>query len=127
MGPNDGSSGMFWPLPSYEDADVDSQSTGIPLQNSTFNTQHKVVAPERRPTVSDIWFNRVTEKSLVRGQETPTQPTSPPPPLQFTVSSAEASEVDEVYRLRLSTQMKPKWSEEPLPSTEFLVSYLFCM
>ena len=124
MSPSDGPSGMFWPLPSYEDADVDPRNAGIPLQHSMSNAQHKVPQPERGLAVSEIWFNRVTEKSLVRGQETPTQPTSPPPLLQFSVSSAEASEVDEVYRLRLSTQMKPKWSEEPLPSTEFLVSSL---
>jgi hypothetical protein len=121
MSPMDQTSGMLWPLPPYGNDHVDSRHAGIPLQSSMSSTQYDMTQPERRHTVSDIWFNRIAEKTNVGGQsETPTRPASPPLP-QSAVETSGVSEVDEVYRLRLSTQMKPKWSEEPLPSTEFLV------
>jgi hypothetical protein len=77
----------------------------------------------RRPpkcTISEIWFTRVTRR--IEGRQEPgTRMTSPRPPRNPT-EAGETPEVDEVYRIHLSTQMEPKWSQEPFPSTEFLVS-----
>lgn len=110
-----------WSLPPYGN-DVASTNFGRQVQSSATQAAHEPAQQETPPTVSEIWFNRLNEKNVPGGQvETPTRATSPPLP-QPSGPSAEPSEVDEVYRMRLSTQMKPKWSEEPLPSTEFLVS-----
>jgi hypothetical protein len=94
-------------------------------QRQGFNRPSIVFQGEENPmTVAGIWYNKLTERNVVEATGEPlTRPGSPPDP-QAPSDTRSPSEVDETYRMSLVTQMKPKWSEEPFPSTEFLVSLL---
>ena len=46
----------------------------------------------------------------------------PTRPMTYTTDSPTGNTVDERYREDLSLKLRPRWKEDPLPSTEFLVS-----
>ena len=76
------------------------------------------ISPTTATMVEHLWFTRLesdnystidTAGNLVPGISTPGG------------KNLARRELSEVYRQSLSNRLRPQWSEEPLPSTEFLV------
>ena len=76
------------------------------------------INPTTATMVEQLWFDRLesdncstidTAGNLVSGTSTPGG------------ENLARREISEIYRQNLSNRLRPQWSEEPLPSTEFLV------
>ena len=76
------------------------------------------ISPTTATMVEHLWFTRLesdncstvdTAGNLVSGIFTPGG------------ENLARREINEIYRQNLSDRLRPQWSEEPLPSTEFLV------
>ena len=74
------------------------------------------------PTIVErSWYTRLDSRDAPRANSPEINASGATTPDN---SCAPRTEINELYRQSLYNRLRPKWSEEPLPSTEFLVSNL---
>jgi hypothetical protein len=76
------------------------------------------------PSMEDIqglWITNIENYSW-KNDRNSSYSVAPTRPITPTAESPSGNTVDDRYRNELSLRMRPRWKEDPLPSTEFLVS-----
>ncbi|RPB02447.1 hypothetical protein L873DRAFT_1673741 [Choiromyces venosus 120613-1] len=95
-----------------------------PAITATLPESQNQVAVEYKPprtNVAKLWFTSMDQSEENNEPSRPGSPSRMSPDREMADAGDENSGVfDEQYRRRLSNQMKPKWTKEPLPSVDFL-------
>jgi hypothetical protein len=80
-------------------------------------------SPASMDVIMGLWVTRADDANRkadgISYSLAPTRPATP--------NNMSPGTVDERYRDDLSNRLRPRWKEEPLPSTEFLVCYLILL
>lgn len=126
--------GFTWE--SFDSDDLDWWLLGsLPLESPEYHVRHSLLldtpegskvqvagtasgAPSTAALIERSWYTRLEASNSLHTNSSDSRPSGSTSPGN---EGAPQTEINEGYRQSLSNRLRPKWPDEPLPSTEFLV------